>query len=293
MANAGGSYHHAAGLNKALERVATRYVLFLDPDFFIIRPNWIEDVLEHMDTRGLSFWGAPYHPARSIKYRYFPGPACMLVDLKRAARSELDFRPEIEELAAVRSLGWRRLAAWGLAGRHPNQPSLPADATSKMARDALRAQVKARILRRFPGLLIVGSSRDTGHRIYRSFGNGRGHASETLVASWVNPLYSPPTSPGEARKQRLMRWLVPEAWSPYPKRRDYSTLQTFRDFGLPDVANLGWEEYFWRGEPFAFHIQGFARKLSQTKRDQLSLIIEEFVEAPSGLLSSLLSDADT
>src|SRR6185503_4047897 len=65
------SANHAAGLNKALDHVATRYVLFLDPDFFLVREKWITDAVAHMQTRRLSFFGAPYHPDRYYEYRYF------------------------------------------------------------------------------------------------------------------------------------------------------------------------------------------------------------------------------
>src|SRR6185436_16756142 len=90
------SANHAAGLNKALDHVATRYVLFLDPDFFLVREKWITDAVAHMQTRRLSFFGAPYHPDRYYEYRYFPSILCMLVDLEQVPRSRLNFAPEVD-----------------------------------------------------------------------------------------------------------------------------------------------------------------------------------------------------
>src|SRR5574343_258005 len=73
------SYHHASGLNAAIKEVKTRYVLVLDPDFYITRKNWIVDVLGYMDFRDLDFFGAPYNPKRYMKYRYFPCIHCMFI----------------------------------------------------------------------------------------------------------------------------------------------------------------------------------------------------------------------
>src|SRR4051812_26891820 len=36
-----GSFHHAAALAKALKLVKTRFVLIMDPDFFVLVRDWI------------------------------------------------------------------------------------------------------------------------------------------------------------------------------------------------------------------------------------------------------------
>ena len=48
-----GSYHHAQALNRGVQLVETRFLLVLDPDFFVLRKNWIDDVLSHMDSEKL------------------------------------------------------------------------------------------------------------------------------------------------------------------------------------------------------------------------------------------------
>ena len=57
--HAAGSFHHGNGMNKTLEHINTRYVLFLDPDFFIVRKGWINEVIDHMGTTNTAIFGAP------------------------------------------------------------------------------------------------------------------------------------------------------------------------------------------------------------------------------------------
>ncbi|MBI1974277.1 MAG: glycosyltransferase [Candidatus Zambryskibacteria bacterium] len=88
------SQHHASGLNTAIQEVKTRFALILDPDFYIVRNNWIEEVVKHMKKNNLAFFGAPYNPKRYLKYRYFPCIHCMFIDLEKVPQGELDFTPQ-------------------------------------------------------------------------------------------------------------------------------------------------------------------------------------------------------
>ena len=56
------SRHHGLALNKALGSVRTRFLLMMDPDFYIVRKHWIQCVLKHMDQQELAFFGVPWHP---------------------------------------------------------------------------------------------------------------------------------------------------------------------------------------------------------------------------------------
>lgn len=92
-----GSYRHAAALNAFLQsfQPETRYVLILDPDFYIVRQNWIPDVVAHMQHNNLSFFGAPWHPKWYSKYRGFPCVHCIFVDSDQIDLKELDFSPDL------------------------------------------------------------------------------------------------------------------------------------------------------------------------------------------------------
>ena len=269
-----GSYNHAAGLNKTPREVTTLYALFMDPDFFIIRPEWIRDVLAYMQARGLSFFGAPYYPDRYYKYRYFPSLICLFVDFERVPKSKLNFSPEINELEAAHKLSWGTLLHWALVGHRPNPNAAVAGLTSEMARYALWARVLAILLGdRVAAVTSVGGSRDTGYRIYRDFSNDRAYLYESLNPSWNNPLYAHDSS----LRTKLKRWFLPDSMSIHPKKWEYSTAWTFRDFGLPDMQSQGCEEYFWRGEPFGFHLRGVSTGLRQVDNSLLRESILKFM----------------
>ena len=90
-----GSYHHAAALMSALPEVKSRYLLILDQDFFVIRPNWMTELLDHMQHQNLAFFGSTWHPRWSYQYRYFPSVHFMLIDLEKIDLERLNFLPDI------------------------------------------------------------------------------------------------------------------------------------------------------------------------------------------------------
>ena len=49
------SIDHSIGLNKTIDLIKTRYAVFLDPDFFILKKNSINEVLKYMKIKDLSF----------------------------------------------------------------------------------------------------------------------------------------------------------------------------------------------------------------------------------------------
>jgi Glycosyl transferase family 2 len=128
-----GSYHHAAALNSALPFVQTRFLLILDPDFYVIQPNWIEAVIDHMKSRDLACFGSVWHPRWTYQYRYFPSVHFMLFDLEKIPLETLDFTPDI-------GVSW-----W--------------DRT--LARSQITASLKT--------ILQIGTFRDTGSRVQRRY----------------------------------------------------------------------------------------------------------------------------
>jgi hypothetical protein len=210
---AAASYHHGAALNLALAQVETRWLLVLDPDCFIVRPRWIEEVLGHMEEHGAALLGSPWHPRRVKAIRYFPCAHCTFVDLARVPRAALDFLPD--ELA---------------------RPRLPKSAWSRVDPLSLRRRRS------------VGISRDTGWRLQRAL------AQSGLRVECLQPVYRP---------SRLRSWVdkaFPDARSLVPKRPGYFTRRGFREAGWPDLDALGWEEFVWRGAPFAFHVRSHPKR---------------------------------
>lgn len=92
-----GSFHHAAGLNKTIRHIKTRYVLFLDPDFFI-GPSLLE-IIDHMDKNNLAFFGTPYAIDSADRVSHtFPCVYCMFVDTTKVDISKFDFTPQPTDL---------------------------------------------------------------------------------------------------------------------------------------------------------------------------------------------------
>ena len=80
-----GSYQHAESLNKFLKenKIMTNYLLILDPDFFILKNDWIKIVTEFMDKGDLDFFGSPWHPKWYTKYKNFPCVHCLFMNMNR------------------------------------------------------------------------------------------------------------------------------------------------------------------------------------------------------------------
>jgi hypothetical protein len=239
--------HHAAGLHQIIERVATRFLLVLDPDFFIVRRNWVADCLAHMDAHGLSFFGAAHHPRRASKFRYFPSVMCTFIDLSRVNRRDLDFNPGTYH--TITAAGRRERRA-----RRQGSHRLPT-ALTRIAR-----QVGHFVGR--PG--YVGKVQDTGYRIHERFSADPSHKSDC-----VTPVLRPEVEWPEAfasrsplaliRRLYLSPPLLPESFSILPGRRGYTTHEGFRECGVPAVTDHAWEEHVWRGTPFGFHVTRHSR----------------------------------
>ncbi|MGE5027695.1 MAG: glycosyltransferase family 2 protein [Betaproteobacteria bacterium] len=101
----GASHHHASALNGLLRHVETRFLLVLDPDFYILRPNWLKEVEAHMRHEGLAFFGAPWHPRYTENYRYFPAVHCMFIDRKFVRLEDIDFCPILDRGQPGRAAG--------------------------------------------------------------------------------------------------------------------------------------------------------------------------------------------
>lgn len=230
-----GSYHHAAGIHKTIQHLTTRFALILDSDFFVVRPRWISQVLEHMLRKNLHFFGAPYHPSRFIKYRYTSSINCIFLDLDRINLAELDFSPAYDNASAPRSyLG----------------------AVNKRIRKIIMA---------FPigERLKIEKSRDTGYKISKFF-------SKPEIFELVKPVFKP------KRPISFFDKILPDRFSYVPKKTGYYSEQSFFELGYPNVSSFGWEEYVWRGEPFAVHLNANRNKERRNLIGELAAISRLF-----------------
>jgi len=302
-----GSYHHAAALNDCLATVEinTKYILILDPDFYILRAKWIQEVLSHMADNNLGFFGSPWHPKWYSKFRNFPCQQCMFIDLSLIDIEDIDFRPNLKippgnpskkqsvskvteitkkeimgidtNLVPAKFLGkasvWRLLAhmVWkefkNLEESYISA-GLQIPFSYKCAMLFLRLigkiiRAPKFMIRLFISLTLtrrhINSSQDTSYRIHEKF--GRSSIKTRILKPMVN-LKEDFKSILHLRFKlgRLTEMLLPDRWAYLPQKRDYFVSSRFRDHGLPDLARHNWEEFFWKEEPFAFHLRRFNKK---------------------------------
>jgi hypothetical protein len=230
------SIHHALGLAVGARGIRTRYVLFVDADFFVLRTGWYSDVVGRMRDRGLAFFGAPYHPRTPAKLRYFPCAVAVCIDTEQVDAAALDWRPAV-------GAGRRRVA------------------------DALWEP----LLRRAGAGWRIGieASVDTGIAVYERHRDRRSFRAECVV-----PVFTAADARSRLREPRelLLEALLPDRFCTIPRRRGYFTDRPFAALGLPDAQALGCEEYWWRDEPFAVHLRGAEPALRSDPRRVESLV---------------------
>jgi hypothetical protein len=249
---ASGSYHHGAGMNLTLPHIATRFALFCDPDFFIIKTGWMQEVVHHMAARGIGVFGAPWHPRWVYKNRYFPCVHCMFVDLRRIPRSGLDFRPDYEAIPGY--------------ARRPDTEERAAP-RRRLGLAKLPDPFKLRKRR------CIGCSRDVSWRIAHHVA-----ADASIRVECLQPVFVPRRTGFQYKIERLL----PDRLCLVPKRKGYFTERRFEDHGLPDFAARGWEEFLWRGEPFGFHVRSQPKVKGEESLDaHLDAVVEVLRHLPA------------
>lgn len=144
----GANWHHAQALMMLLDHVRSKFILVLDPDFYVIRKNWVEDMVSHMKHENLTFLGAPWNPATYKKIRYFPSPHFLLIDIENLDIKDLNFLPGKD----VPGRRWNELVA-----HYDHHVDLM-------------------------GRLKIGQTKDTGYRLKERFSGKRGIHIECLQA---------------------------------------------------------------------------------------------------------------
>ena len=250
-----GSYHHAAALNLALPLVKTRFLLVIDPDFFVVFPGWIDACVEHMRERGLYFFGAPWHYVSFRKWRYFPCVHFLLIDLEKADPGRIDFTPSIvEDRRWLHSRGADWLKRWA--------PLLHARS-------------------------LIESRRDTGWRLRRAFGREGLVRSDTVQP--VLNIETELTRPKYLRSPRA-RWIerrLPRRWSFLPAPGTYVDPAQVPAFEHPAIVAMAPERFAWRGRPFAFHMRRNMRDKTVGRTSDDAAAEDERLNA---LLAEIASD---
>jgi hypothetical protein len=248
--HATGSYHHAAGMNKTLPHINSCYALFLDPDFFIIRTQWISAIISHMQANDLAFLGVPWHPRHVLKPRYFPCVHCMVVDLEKIPLAALDFSPDYATLPAYKK---------------PRTASVIGRALRLLRKRLDPFQLRERH--------SIGASRDVSWHIHARYFGHPYYRVECL-----QPVFRPRPS----WLQYHLEKRLPDRLSFIPKKVGYFTENGFRERGLIDLDSLGWEEFIWQEQPFGFHLRAHPKMTSKGSMDIYShhARLVEFLKRP-------------
>ncbi len=244
------NYHHTIALQKTLGLVDTRFLLVLDPDFYIVRPSWLQEVLDYMVEGGLGMFGVPWHPKYIEKYRYFPCVHCFFVDLEKVSMSELDFRPSC--------------------------PDVVNGEEQESGRD--RSGVIARVFNTLTLRHRQKDYRDTGTRMYLRFANDHRVKYECATPVYRLPEDFPGTRNPLALRSRLIEAVLPDSLCYVPKRRGAFARNGFLE-RAPDSNRGHWEEFLWRGQPFGFHMRRNAEKMQRdedVELDALARILRQF-----------------
>ncbi len=212
------SYHHAAGLQLTLKKVRSRFLLVLDPDFYIIKPNWVNEIINYMEQNDVSILGVPWHPSRSRKIRYFPCAHCVFFDLSKVSLETLDFTPDYDSNAS-----------W---------------VNQKPSKKSIAQKVKAKIF--LEKRKKIGTSRDTGWRIFDLYFD-----ASKIKVECLNPAFNP------SFLEKVKDLFYPDNMSFIPKKKGYFFDSDFNKFGWESDGLKNWEKFFWKGKPFGFHVRCF------------------------------------
>lgn len=272
-----GSHHHGRAINSQLPHVKTRFALILDCDLYIIRENWASDVLEYIQENNLSFFGVPYHPIWYRKYRYFPCAQCLFIDLKKVDKKLLDFEPGFKKLVSQVPNSTKSTHIYKLITKLQRSNIPQISKTLDQLLPKLRVIYRNFLIFCYRITLhdrrSIGVSHDTGYKVFKRFHNSPKYLAHitTPVFQSNNQITIPPYN--FTLINRIHEFFLKESQCFIPKRKDYYTSRSFKDFGYPDVSKFSYEENIWQGKPFSFHVKGMKNSdLKQnTERIKLSL----------------------
>lgn len=238
-------FQHGGGLNKTRDAVKTRFAVFLDNNFYVVRPNWISDAIEHMKKHGLAFFGPPPDPLRLRHYRYFPNPHyCFFVDFSKLKldKEPLDFGPEISHQRKLKKNTFFNLRKVG-------------EIRNKLSKISPGVGRMFKLLVQSP--LMRDRGADAGRKIYARYAN-----DPTIKFEYVLPVIK------VKLQYKIISFFYPERYSLLPKKRASYTSRGFLELGYFDAKTAGLEEYVWQGSPFGIHIRAKTpeQKLAQVSK---------------------------
>ncbi|MCX5679338.1 MAG: glycosyltransferase [Candidatus Omnitrophica bacterium] len=198
-----GSYHHAAGIRIGLQYVKSRFLIIMDPDFYVVYPDWMNQVILHMQNRNLVFFGSQWHPRFVTHYHYFPSIHFWIFDLEKVDKDVLDFTPNIK------NSGLKKIADF----------------------------LKSKKVKGIYNLVMAGRYPDTGYKIFKKFSRNMKFKNECLKIVFD--------------RNSLLK--------PILNKNEYFVDRGFVADLNCNTVSLGWEEFYFEGHPFGFHLRRVGR----------------------------------
>lgn len=90
------SASNAISIDFGISKADTRFICIMDPDFFVVYPNWINKVVGYMEETGVGILSAPYNPMWYDKAHRMTGHF-MVIDTNRIPKVLIDFSPSMKE----------------------------------------------------------------------------------------------------------------------------------------------------------------------------------------------------
>lgn len=266
------SIHHAKALNMALAYTDADLILVLDPDCFVLMPNWIDLVLRHMQTESLVFFGSPYHPRYYTHYRDFPNAICMFINRRLMQEKNyftLDFMPmfegnillnkaqfkAIEHHSSLKGLIQLFSSSYRMFPLDIKDLYLVMQKFIKKNFYKLLTTYRRQCFERGFDQLNVRRCRDTGYKIYKCYKSLLKY--QTLEIYALDP------------RKSLTKWcesILPDRFRTFP--RNTSKITKTASSLFIELSSHG-EQFFWNSQLFAFHFKGVSDNLSQDDKNLL------------------------
>ncbi len=277
-ANNVGSYRHAQALNTGIANVHTRYLIVVDPDMFVVRKNWINDVIEQMQRGDFAFLGAPWHPRWYPKYRGFPCAQFFAVDLAKIPKTDLDFTPGMLTYPhwIIPLFGAGAMEKYNV---RPDSKLYHRDLTpiSKWLYGLYAVLFKSLLLFRpfiapHEHRFRIGTSRDTGTLIWQKFFN---HPKYNV--SLLHPIIDPLTHFPQFKHMRyplgiFLETILPRFFRMPWDSHQWNNLRELNYLDFKVARDLGLEGFTWMGAPFSFHLRGNHKETMGKDISQISIL---------------------
>ena len=104
------SSQHGALLNQLLKKVAhdhSRFIIIIDPDFFIVSKNWAQDLMDFMKDNSVAILGASYPETDCRLYFDFPTAYFSIIDSELLPLDELNYLPDENSIKKSDNTPWK------------------------------------------------------------------------------------------------------------------------------------------------------------------------------------------